>query len=46
MTLQQKDSDTIQTQQLLEKIDVYESQIEDYKAELDKVNKVRNSCLY
>ena len=29
-------------QQLLEKIDEYENQIEDYKSELDKVNKVRN----
>ena len=28
-------------QQLLEKIDEYENQIEDYKSELDKVNKVR-----
>ena len=45
VTLQQKDSDTIQTQQLLEKIDDYESQIEGYKAELDKVNKVRNNCV-
>ena len=41
-TLQQKDSETIQVQQLLEKIDEYENQIEDYKSELDKVNKVRN----
>ena len=37
---QQKDSETIQTQQLFEKIDDYETQIEDYKSELDKVNKV------
>lgn len=37
---QQKDSETIQTQQLIEKIDDYETQIEDYKSELDKVNKV------
>ena len=37
---QQKDSETIQTQQLREKIDDYETQIEDYKSELDKVNKV------
>lgn len=44
-TLQQNDSETIQTQQLLEKIDDYESQLEDYKTELDKVNKVRSSCL-
>lgn len=44
--MQQKDSETIQTQQLLEKIDDYESQIEDYKNELDKVNKVRNPCMY
>ena len=29
-------------QQLHEKIDDYENQIEDYKSELDKVNKVRN----
>ena len=35
----QKDSETIQTQQLLEKIDDYETQIEDYNSELDKVNK-------
>ncbi|XP_068711063.1 PRKC apoptosis WT1 regulator protein-like [Montipora capricornis] len=35
----QKDSQTIQTQQLLEKIDDYEAQLEDYKSELDKVNK-------
>lgn len=35
----QKDSETIQTQQLREKIDDYETQIEDYKSELDKVNK-------
>lgn len=34
-----KDSETIQTQQLLEKIDDYEAQLEDYKSELDKVNK-------
>lgn len=40
--LQQQDSETIQTQQLLEKIDDYESQLEDYKSELAKVNKVRN----
>lgn len=38
--LQLKDSETIQTQQLLEKIDDYEAQLEDYKSELDKVNKV------
>ena len=42
LTLQQKDSETIQMQQLLEKIDDYENQIEDYKSELDKVNKVKN----
>jgi len=41
LTLQQKDSETIQVQQLLEKIDDYENQIEDYKSALDKVNKVR-----
>jgi len=35
----QKDSETIQTQQLREKIDDYEAQLEDYKSELDKVNK-------
>ena len=29
-------------QQLLEKIDEYENKIEDYKSELDKVNKVSN----
>ncbi|XP_058961229.2 PRKC apoptosis WT1 regulator protein [Pocillopora verrucosa] len=35
----QKDSETIQTQKLLEKIEDYESQLEDYKSELDKANK-------
>lgn len=44
--LQQQDSETIQTQQLLEKIDDYESQLEDYKSELAKVNKVRNIYWY
>ena len=43
---QQKDSETIQTQQLLEKIDDYETQIEDYKSELDKVNKVGDTLVY
>ena len=43
---QQKDGETIQTQQLLEKIDDYETQLEDYKSELDKVNKVRNTLFY
>ena len=43
---QQKDSETIQTQQLLEKIDGYETQIEDYKSELDKVNKVGDTLVY
>jgi len=42
LPLQQKDSETIQVQQLLEKIDEYENKIEDYKSELDKVNKVSN----
>lgn len=46
LTLQQKDSETIQVQQLLEKIDDYENQIEDYKSELDKVNKVRNIDIF
>jgi len=36
LPLQQKDSETIQVQQLLEKIDEYENKIEDYKSELDK----------
>ena len=44
--LQQKDSETIQTQQLLERIDDYEVQIEDYKSELEKVNKVRDVLWY
>lgn len=43
---QQKDSETIQTQQLREKIDDYETQIEDYKSELDKVNKVGDTLVY
>jgi len=43
---QQKDGETIQTQQLREKIDDYEAQLEDYKSELDKVNKVRNTLFY
>ena len=43
---QQKDSETIQTQQLFEKIDDYETQIEDYKSELDKVNKVGDTLVY
>jgi len=43
---QQKDGETIQTQQLLEKIDDYETQLKDYKSELDKVNKVRNTLFY
>ena len=43
---QQKDSETIQTQQLLEKIGDYETQIEDYKSELDKVNKVGDTLVY
>ena len=43
--LQQKDSETIQTQQLLERIDDYEVKIEDYKSELEKVNKVRGILL-
>lgn len=46
LTLQQKDSETIQVQQLLEKIDDYENQIEDYKSALDKVNKVRYMYWY
>lgn len=32
-------------QQLLEKIDDYEAQLEDYKSELEKVNKVRAVCI-
>ena len=42
---QQNDSQTIQMQQLLEKIDDYEAQLEDYKSELEKVNKVRAVCI-
>lgn len=32
-------------QQLLEKIDDYEAQLEGYKSELEKVNKVRAVCI-